>query len=712
MTACREPGCPGQIADGYCDYCGNPDTTTGSAPITAASAPSSPVSSTPVSTPMSTPMSSPVTSPVSRSTGSTGSASRSRGELRDDLDDLPQVPVRNPQDVIMANPMVPEHKRVCVKCDELVGQSIAGNPGRTRGFCPRDRTPFDFEPKLGKGDLVAGQYEVEGALAHGGLGWIYLASDRNLDGKWMVLKGLLNAGDTEAMIAAEAERRFLITVDHPNIVKIYNFCQHQGAGYIVMEYVGGPSLAELRKQGLIPMREAIRYGLEILKAFGYLHDEGLVYCDLKPHNAIRVGKQLKLIDLGAVQRLGSPAGTSWATVGYYAPEVEKHPATVSSDLYTVARTIAALCVPGFSPTTQGKVNPLPADCGDDSFRRVLMRATAQRPERRFQSSAEMAEQLRGVLRELSAAEEGRPYESPSNLFGPDRLAHGRVTDRPGPDTLPAPQVDPDDPAAGALAGLIARNPAELIAQLDTLQETPEVVLAKTRVLAENALPGAREAIVAASRALPGDWRVTWCQGLLELAEERGDEATALFEEVLSFLPGELAPKLALGLAAEVAGHDPARWYEVVWRTNRTYVSAAFGMARHRLRAGDLDGAITVLEQVPRSSSRHTAAVLTIVEALARSPRRAEDLPLAADRLEELHDLDQRRRDLLITTLLETALRFPGAPGLKIAGTEFAATAVRHRLSDLYRRLAKASDNRQERHEYVDRANAVRPRTWI
>ena len=109
-----------------------------------------------------------------------------------------------------------------------------GRPGLTDGFCPHCRTPFSFTPKLGKGDLVAGQYRVLGCLAHGGLGWIYLAADENLDGMWVVLKGLLNTNDAEALAAAEAERKFLTTVDHPNIVKILNFQRSAGLGYIVM----------------------------------------------------------------------------------------------------------------------------------------------------------------------------------------------------------------------------------------------------------------------------------------------------------------------------------------------------------------------------------------------------------------------------------------------------------------------------------------------
>ncbi len=67
----------------------------------------------------------------------------------------------------------------------------------------------------------------------------------------MVLKGLLDSGDADAMAAAMAERQFLAAVEHPNIVKIYNFVQYPDpdtgmlVGYIVMEYVGGQSLKEM-----------------------------------------------------------------------------------------------------------------------------------------------------------------------------------------------------------------------------------------------------------------------------------------------------------------------------------------------------------------------------------------------------------------------------------------------------------------------------------
>jgi len=115
-----------------------------------------------------------------------------------------------------------------------VGRARDGQPGRTEGFCPKCRNPFSFNPKLRAGDLVGGQYEVAGAIAHGGLGWVYVARDRNVSGRWVVLKGLLNSGDPDAVAAAIAEQQFLAQVEHPLIVEIFNFVMHRPA----MRFVG------------------------------------------------------------------------------------------------------------------------------------------------------------------------------------------------------------------------------------------------------------------------------------------------------------------------------------------------------------------------------------------------------------------------------------------------------------------------------------------
>ena len=150
---------------------------------------------------------------------------------------------------------------------------------------------------------------------------------RNVSNRWVVLKGLLNSGDPDALAAAIAEQRFLAQVSHPHIVEIYNFVTHDDAGYIVMEYVGGTSLKSLLKQRMrragrydpIPADQALAYIVEILPAFQYLHDLGLVYCDFKPDNLIQVGDMVKLIDLGGVRRIDDDDSAIFGTLGYQAP---------------------------------------------------------------------------------------------------------------------------------------------------------------------------------------------------------------------------------------------------------------------------------------------------------------------------------------------------------------------------------------------------------
>ncbi len=157
-----------------------------------------------------------------------------------------EPPAVDPATAVLADPVLAESKRFC-SCGHKVGRSRPGRPGRLSGFCPKDGQAFDFEPKLSPGDLVGGQYQVIGCIAHGGQGGIYLGYDKRLECS-VVMKGLLNAADPVAMAAAIAEKHFLADIKHARIVGIYNFVRHGGADYIVMEYVSGPSLKQLRAQ--------------------------------------------------------------------------------------------------------------------------------------------------------------------------------------------------------------------------------------------------------------------------------------------------------------------------------------------------------------------------------------------------------------------------------------------------------------------------------
>ncbi|MEU9306071.1 tetratricopeptide repeat protein [Streptomyces sp. NPDC048256] len=374
-----------------------------------------------------------------RSSGSTAGSS-GRARLGAGLVTVPQVPRPDPRGMVQENPEVPERKRFCSRsdCGAPVGRSRGEREGRTEGFCTKCGHPYSFVPKLKAGDVVHGQYEVVGALAHGGLGWVYLAVDRAVSDRWVVLKGLLDTGDQDAMAAAISERRFLAEIEHANIVRIYNFVEHLDQrtgsldGYIVMEYVGGKSLKEIAndrrtpqgKRDPLPVEQACAYGIEALEALGHLHSRNLLYCDFKVDNAIQTEDQLKLIDMGAVRRMDDDESAIYGTVGYQGPEVAEVGPSVASDLYTVGRTLAVLTF-DFQGYTTVFVDSLPDPDNIEVFRqyesfyRLLVRATDPDPARRFASAQEMAEQLTGVLREVVSLQSGRARPALSTLFGPE-----------------------------------------------------------------------------------------------------------------------------------------------------------------------------------------------------------------------------------------------------------------------------------------------------
>ncbi|MYY81639.1 MULTISPECIES: serine/threonine-protein kinase [unclassified Streptomyces] len=748
-----------------------------------------------------------------RSSGS-ATGSSARGRLGVGLVTVPDVPRPDPRGAVQKNPEVPERKRFCSRsdCGAPVGRARGERPGRTEGFCTKCGHPYSFVPKLHPGDIVHGQYEVVGCLAHGGLGWVYLAIDRAVSDRWVVLKGLLDTGDQDAMAAAISERRFLAEIEHSNIVRIYNFVEHLDQrtgsmdGYIVMEYVGGKSLKEIAngrrtpegRRDPLPVEQACAYGIEALDALGHLHSRKLLYCDFKVDNAIQTEGQLKLIDMGAVRRMDDDESAIYGTVGYQAPEVADLGPSVASDLYTVARTLAVLTF-DFQGYTNVFVDSLPDPDNIEVFRtyesfyRLLVRATDPDPARRFASAQEMAEQLTGVLREVVALQSGLPRPALSTLFGPEvkvpdtelfaELAGevSRLGARPDPATtaataaatageneralpespstagivrgldpvvtalaLPVPLVDPNDPNAGFLAGLIAAAPAELITALGTASaDSLELQLRGLRArLAMGELAPAAQALAELEQQHPDDWRVVWYRGVAALATGDFENSALSFDAVYDAFPGEPAPKLALGVIAEVLGQldNAAEYYRLVWTTDPSYVSAAFGLARVQLAAGDRAGSVRTLESVPESSIHYTAARVAAVRARLRQRMTSDtaapsggafldELTAAAGQIEALagFGLDAVRRERLSTEVLGTALDWvlsgrhsghvsapPGTTGTRavLLGSDLDERGLRFGLERSYRTLARLAQGGEERIELVERANRFRPRTWV
>jgi serine/threonine-protein kinase PknG len=719
---CTKKGCTGTIEDGYCNVCGlaaakSQDTSQKqSASISTRSSVTTGTGSSPLTN----------RSKGTRRTTST-SARSSKRQLGAGLVSIPELPSTEPEKALLINPNVPENKRFCANCNSQLR--------REKGFCSKCGQKYSFVPSLQPGDLVVGQYEVKGAMAYGGLGWIYLGFDNAL-GRYVVLKGLLNTEDASSAAVAVAERKFLAAVKHPNIVGIYNFVNHGSEGFIVMEYVGGKTLKEIRKsRGPLPVQEAIAYIHRILGAFGYLHSLGLVYCDFKTDNFMLEGDDVKLIDMGGVRRIDDPDGDIYGTIGYSAPEAGEGPTAVS-DLFTVGRTLAVLLadIKGFTKEHIYKL-PSPQEqplfAQQESLYRFLIKSTAENPDDRFQSAEEMADQLIGVLREVVAKETKIPRPSTSNLFGGDMLALTYSNDfNPiisGYHQLPVPMLDTNDPGFNPVLTAIGNpDPSKRITSLDIIAKqypsSKEAIFRLANSLTDvGKYDLAEQALAKVEGKDPWDWRIYWYRGRNLMAQGKATAAKDAFDQVYFDLPGELTPKLALAIAAEQAKNYPLAitMYDLVSCTDPGYVSAAFGLARCLSVQGNRYGAVTALETVSQNSNLYIRSRVEIARILLdcdHSKPSDKEIKSAAATIEALK-LEGIERYHLTKHLLETALnlltshQLKSATDLIILGKPLQEVNLRTGLEKTLRDIAHLASGEEKIH-LVDQANRVRPRTLV
>ncbi|ALC06825.1 serine/threonine protein kinase [Corynebacterium deserti GIMN1.010] len=667
------------------------------------------------------------------------------------------------------------------------------------------RKPGIQPPQLNPGDIVAEQYEVLGVIAHGGMGWIYLANDRNVSGRIVVLKGMMAQASVQDQGAAEAEREFLADITHPGIVKAYNFIDDPRVpgGFIVMEYVNGPSLRDRCKaqpDGVLPVDLAIGYILELLPAMDYLHQRGVVYNDLKPENIIATEDQVKLIDLGAVTGIGA-FGYIYGTKGFQAPEVATQGPSVASDIFTIGRTLAAMTLP--MPVEDGVLKPgIPSPMDVPllrrylSFYRLLQRSTAEDPEKRFRNVAELRTQLYGVLREVLALRDGKQFPHQHSLFSPQRSTFGtkhlvfrtdklidgidrlaRITAPEIVSALPVPLIDRTDPGARMLSGSSYAEPSETLETLrnamedEQYRESIEIPLGVVRALLDLGFTNeARQWLETLEERLSKDWRHQWFSGITYLLLDEYQEAQVYFNTVLTILPGEAAPKLALAavdelilqqmglestplLSAEIAAatatlgtdfenldgsafeslsdtwshisSDPKvlrfhslRLYALVWATNPTTVSSAFGLARQLMAENQIEMAVSSLDKLPQSSTHYRMAVLTTILLLVSSNLSESRIRRAARRLSEIPTNEPRFNQIKI------AIMSAGLSWLRDSNLEASASAnplfefpfsqkgLRTGISEALRIQARSAPFPHHRYALVDMANAVRPLTWF
>jgi serine/threonine-protein kinase len=196
----------------------------------------------------------------------------------------------------------------------------------------------DFEP----GSLVDGRYRVISRLGAGGMADVVLAEDEQL-GRKVALKLLHRrfAEDPDFVERFRREAQAAASLQHPNVVQVYDRGGYDGIYYIAMEYLPGRSLKQLiRDEAPLDPLRTIDITMQILKAARFAHQRGVIHRDLKPHNVIVDDDDgAKVTDFG-IARAGASdmteTGSIMGTAQYLSPEqAQGHAVSERSDLYSV-----------------------------------------------------------------------------------------------------------------------------------------------------------------------------------------------------------------------------------------------------------------------------------------------------------------------------------------------------------------------------------------
>ncbi len=194
-------------------------------------------------------------------------------------------------------------------------------------------------------------YELLGELGRGGMGVVYQA--RQLSVQRLVALKVIHPGLVgDRAVFARFQREALLTarLAHPHLVTVYDAGQVGEVPFFVMEFVEGPSLAQLlRERGRLRPADACELIGQAALGLQYVHDQGLVHRDLKPSNLLlHPAGQVKVVDLGLARLLTEPEGellTSWrqclGTADYLAPEQweDSHAVDIRADLYSLGCTL-------------------------------------------------------------------------------------------------------------------------------------------------------------------------------------------------------------------------------------------------------------------------------------------------------------------------------------------------------------------------------------
>jgi beta-lactam-binding protein with PASTA domain/predicted Ser/Thr protein kinase len=283
--------------------------------------------------------------------------------------------------------------------------------------------------------LLGGRYELGAPLGQGGMAEVFRGRDTRL-GRDVAIKILRSelAGDATFLARFRREAQSAASLNHPNIVSVYDTGEDGSTPFIVMEYVEGRTLRDiLRTQGRMLPQRALEITADVCAALEHAHEQGIVHRDIKPGNVmVTSGGTVKVMDFGIARAITASTSTMTQTAAvigtaqYLSPEQARgEHVDARSDVYSTGCLLYELLThqPPFTgdspvavayqhvredPTLPSTLNP---DI-DPAMESVVMKAMAKNPGNRYQTAAEMRDD---ILRAVA----GRPVRATPILSAAD-----------------------------------------------------------------------------------------------------------------------------------------------------------------------------------------------------------------------------------------------------------------------------------------------------
>src|ERR1700740_3464312 len=273
-----------------------------------------------------------------------------------------------------------------------------------------------------------GPYEIQSPLGAGGMGEVYRARDTRLERAVAIkIRPAQFSADPVRKQRFEREAKTISSLNHPHICTLHDVGSQDGVDYLVMECVEGETLAKRLEKGPLPLDQILKFGAQIADALDKAHRSGIIHRDLKPGNIMLTPTGAKLLDFGlaraAVPVLSGATltaaahstpitqeGTIVGTFHYMSPEqVEGKDLDGRSDIFSFGAVLYEMLTGTFafpgkshlsvaSSILEKQPDPITSlkPLTPPALKHIIRRCLAKDPEERWQTTRDLALELRGV----------------------------------------------------------------------------------------------------------------------------------------------------------------------------------------------------------------------------------------------------------------------------------------------------------------------------